>query len=60
MAAITATYVFTPALPSGSIVVSGNSESEIKANVKAVIATRKATAQGQVDALNQADTEMDS
>lgn len=60
MAAISASYTFTPALPGGTIQVTGNTESEVKAAVKAQLATRKATSQAQVDALNTADAEMDA
>jgi hypothetical protein len=58
--AITATYVFSPAIPSGSIVVTGNTESEVKAAVKAVVATRRTASQTSVDALNAADTALDN
>lgn len=60
MAAINATYSFTPAVNGGTIAVSGNSESEIKAAVKTVLQTRKDAASGQVVALDTALTEMDA
>ncbi len=59
MAAISATYTFNPNA-GGSIVVTGNTESEIKAAVKAQLATRRTTQQAAIDAINQADSEMDA
>lgn len=60
MAAINATYTFTPAVTGGLISVTGNSETDIKAAVKAVLQTRKDTATSQVTALDTALTEMDA
>lgn len=60
MAAISASYTFTPAVTGGAINATGNTESEIKAAVKAVLATRSATTQAQLDALAAASNEMDA
>lgn len=56
--AINATFTFTPALPSGSITVVGDTETEIKTKVLQTLATRKATSQGQVAALETAEAGM--
>jgi len=60
MAAISASYSFTPAVTGGTISVTGNTESQIKDAVKAVLATRSATTQAQLDALTAASNEMDA
>jgi len=60
MAAISASYSFTPAVTGGQISVTGNTETEIKSAVKAVLATRSATTQAQLDALAAAASEMDA
>lgn len=58
MAAIQATYSFTPGITGGGISVVGNSESEIKAAVLAQIGARLAAETATIAALTQAQTEM--
>jgi hypothetical protein len=60
MAAISANYSFTPAVPGGSVTVSGNSETEIKNAVKATLTARRAAQQAGTDSIDTALTEMDS
>ncbi len=57
--AINATYTFTPAVTGGSISVTGNTESEVKAAVKAQLATRRAANQANVNAIDTADAALD-
>lgn len=59
MAAITATYVFNPAVTGGSITVSGNAESEVKEAVKTVLNQRLTTQQATIAPIQNALTEMD-
>jgi hypothetical protein len=60
MAAIQASYTFTPALPNGStITVSGNTESEVKQAVKAALLTKQTSQQTGLAAIEQAVSEMD-
>jgi hypothetical protein len=56
--AISATYNFTPSVSGGQVAVTGNTESEIKAAVLAVLAARKAAQQANVDALQSAENGM--
>ncbi len=58
MAAINATYTFTPNA-GGSVIVTGNTETEVKEAVKAQLAARLATQQAATDALNAAAAKMD-
>lgn len=58
MAAINAVYTFTPNA-GGSITVNANTESEVKAAVKAQLATRRTTSQAALDAVDGADAKMD-
>lgn len=57
---ISATYTFSPTITGGSISVTGNTESEVKAAVKTQLETRKATAAGQIANIDTALTGMDS
>lgn len=63
MAAIKASFVFTPAVPgvtnSLPLTVEGETLSAIKAGVRAALETKRNAAQGQVDAINAADTALD-
>jgi len=60
MAAIAASFSFTPVLPGGNIVVAGDSLSELKQKVKAQIEIKRQAAQGQVSALDAADAVLDA
>jgi hypothetical protein len=55
MALINANYSFntTPATPGGAVAVTGDTQSEIKDKVKAVLLARRAVQQGGTDALDQ-------
>lgn len=58
MAAISATYNFTPAVQGGAVSVTGENETQIKNAVIATIQTRKAQQQGNVDNLQSAENAM--
>lgn len=56
--AINASYSFTPAVPGGTISVTGATESEIKTKVLAALQARRDTAQTQVEQVDTAITGM--
>lgn len=58
MPAISASYNFTPAVTGGAITVTGETGEQIKNAVVAVIQTRKAQQQANVDNLQAAENAM--
>lgn len=59
MSIATASYAFSPAVPGGTITVTNKAnEVEVKAAVLAVLAQRKAAAQGDVNVITSAEDSM--
>jgi hypothetical protein len=60
MAAISASFTFTPSVSGGVVNANGNNLAEVKANAKAVLAARRVSPVAQVEAIDAADAALEA